>query len=184
MGSSLSLSTSTSTSPQRKKYVDIVDDGKESSTSSFKVLIHEQLAIKAVDSLEGSKILANQISKSLVVDLLRSKESTTQFSLLLNHIFLQENVLMPTRELIYWSALSPQQFVSTLSVSKCGLQHYCVQPETTRDLSNLLSGLVGYSNFVKNIYLPFTCWILRDKAIVIDPLAGLINWSLPLAQVS
>jgi len=60
-----------------------------------------------VESLRDSQQLANQIAKSIVINILEQKDNNKQLGLILKYIFSYETVLHPTRDLILWSILLP-----------------------------------------------------------------------------
>lgn len=168
------------------KYAKVVIDDRPSLPAdmpSFKVMIHEQLAASASNSIEGSTILAKEISKSLVVDLFRSNENPRKFGILLGDIFKFDNIRSPTRELIYWSiqtdstignlnALSSSAMVRGLAVS-----------------SSRIYSATWMVNFIKDAYffhdlsLPYFSWLLKDHEYCINPLISLASYFIPLQKV-
>lgn len=169
------------------KYAKIlVEDGPSlpSDIPSFKVLVHEQLAASASDSIEGSKIIAQEISKSLVVDLLRSKENPQKFGMILGDVLKFDSILQPTRALIYWSLNTETSLKNMEILSAMGLSQALVHPQTKTSTSILLSNFLVDKYFINQISAPYFQWLLMDRDYCIKPLAGLILWSLPPQKVS
>jgi hypothetical protein len=93
-----------STSHKRRVYAEIVSEGDDSEISApLKVFVYETLTSSAVDSIRDSQQLANELAKSLVIEVLDKKENIGKLGELLEYTFASDTVLSPTRELIYWS---------------------------------------------------------------------------------
>lgn len=170
-----------STTHPASKYAKIVmDDGPSlpSDIPSFKVLIHEQLAQSASNSIEGSTLLAQEISKSLVVDLLRSKENTKKFGVLLGDIFKFDSILEPTRSLIYWSIQTDASMSALGNMSAAGLGQFLLQPTTIKLTNSMFSNYLRDDYFISHISKPYFTWLLTDRDYCIHPLVALAEYHM------
>ncbi len=175
----------TSPTPSSKYAKIIIDDNPTlpSDIPSFKVLMHEQLAATATDSIEGSTILAKEISKSLVVDLLKSKENTKKFGILLGDILKFDSILEPTRALIYWSINTQTSMLNLERMSSNGLAQYLAYQPTLAASSNWMKNFIKDKYFIDQLSLPYFTWLLPNQDYCIQPVVNLIVYFLPRQKV-
>lgn len=172
-------------SVDKKPYADIVIDGSDlpSELPSIKVLIHDQLAATAIDSLEGSKILAHEISKSLVTDLLQRPQNTKQFGVLLKEIFEFEYMQRPTRDLIYWSIQTNSSFHYTYELAKYNLKEVMMLPHSAKQVASLTGCAISHKQTIRNIHIPYIQWILGHPTFTRQPCNQFVKEYLLEAQV-
>ena len=84
------------------------DDGAQ--TPGLRNLVHDTITSQAVDELKRSQQMANDLAKSLILEVLKRKENRGKLGELLQYTFAADTVLTPTRELIYWSLELEQTF--------------------------------------------------------------------------
>ena len=84
------------------------DDGAHSP--GLRNLVHDTITSQAVDELKRSQQMANDLAKSLILEVLGRKENRGKLGELLQYTFAADTVLTPTRELIYWSLELEQTF--------------------------------------------------------------------------
>jgi hypothetical protein len=76
-----------------KVEVEIVGSGDMGFAPPLHILINETLTSSAVDSIRDSRQLANELAKSLLIEVLER----------LLYLFVSDTVLSPTRHTIYWT---------------------------------------------------------------------------------
>jgi hypothetical protein len=86
-----------------KVEVEIVGSGDMGFAPPLHILINETLTSSAVDSIRDSRQLANELAKSLLIEVLERKENRGKFGELLLYLFVSDTVLSPTRHTIYWT---------------------------------------------------------------------------------
>jgi hypothetical protein len=110
-----SLETIKSNKPIKKRvYAEIVSGNDNEFTAPLRVFVHETLTSSAVDSIIDSQLLANELAKSLIIEVLQNKSNQGNLGQLLRYTFASPTVLCPTRDLVYWSLRSDQCFRNIL----------------------------------------------------------------------
>ena len=84
--------------------------GDGAQTPGLRNLVHDTITSQAVDELKRSHQMANDLAKSLILEVLGRKENRGKLGELLQYTFAADTVLTPTRELIYWSLELEQTF--------------------------------------------------------------------------
>lgn len=168
------------------KYAKVVIDDRPSLPAdmpSFKVMIHEQLAASASNSIEGSTILAKEISKSLVVDLFRSNENPRKFGILLGDIFKFDNIRSPTRELIYWSIQTDSTIGNLNALSSSAMVRGLAASSSRIYSATWMVNFIKDAYFFHDLSLPYFSWLLKDHEYCINPLISLASYFIPLQKV-
>jgi hypothetical protein len=161
-------------SKPEKFYAELVNDGRPTNVPNIKVFIGDQVAMTALGSLKSSEVLAHEISKSLVVDLLKDPANIAKFGILLRHTFQFEYLLQPTRGLIYWSLKSQVSYSNIYFLTKSNLiSNYTLNHLQKQAVPNL-SKLVKDRNIIKGQYNQLITQVTEQEETSIKP----ISWSL------
>jgi hypothetical protein len=110
----------------KPRYAEIVieTDNANKEIKNLLVLVNDSLSVNtqlssaAVDSMKDSQEIANDLARSLVMEVLHGKNNTRKLGELLQYTFAYETVLAPTRDLIYWSLATPEVVNNTLWLCK------------------------------------------------------------------
>ena len=188
---------------RHRLYAEIVNDDND-APSPLRVLVHETLSSSAVDSIRDSQQLANELAKCLIIEVLDRKENRGKLGLLLQHLFVSDAVLSPTRELVYWSLTLDETVKNTifytnlhrnywLGLSKIG-QHVRTRrgverqqgaKELTQEaILALAIQWLSDPQTRKVVINPLLDWTLKSQESVIAPLATITAESIPWAKVS
>lgn len=181
-GSSKKSSSHVSTS----FYAELISDkALPSELPSIKVFFNDQITSTAVDSLHDSEAVAQQLSKSLLLELLQDKKAISQFGIFLNHIFQFESLLLPTRSLIYWSLhLDPTVRATDSLVKSQASYHLAFNAELFRSTSGAVANWLLSEKTSEEVLSPLIRNTLKQDATVVGPAAKLSASSMPLAKVS
>lgn len=160
-------------------YAEIVSDqGLPADLPPIKVLINDQLASTAVDQLRDSQVAAHDLAKTLVVDMLTDQQSPAKLGIMLKHIFSYESLLLPTRELIYWSLQLPSTYEPIRSQSTAAVgcldKHSAAQRLATVSESWLLHPATR-----TQVLAPLLTWTCAQQDLAVQPLTALAKDSIP-----
>jgi len=149
-------------------------------------LVNEQINAAAVDSIRDSQDIANEMAKKLILDALSDEKNTAELGKLLQYIFAANSVLVPTRELIYWSIMLPNAMESSLFQAR-SQRNYWLENKEGRALSRdqlvfIIDWWLRETTSKDLVVKPLLDWTLQQKLITIDPLCNLVVESLPYAK--
>lgn len=149
----------------------------------LKIIINQHVANAAIDSIRDSQQLADELSKGLIIDLLVHPQTPNQFGTLLKYTFAYEDILLPTRDLLFWSLKLPhiQQhlFMQTRTNLNWWLANYgktALYPLATQWILN--------PETRTSLIVPLLQYTCRDPENVMTPLAVLIAEAIPYAKVT
>ena len=165
--SSTSSTTTTITNEQSTpKYNQIKDF--DSIKSNIQELIHDQITSSAVDqikdTIKDSHIILQQEAKALVLDMLTQPQHPNLFGQILQSIFINENVLSPTREYLYWTLSLPHTINNTNAIAKYQLLYWL----------NDQGGKV----YTDKLFIDFLEWWIIHPLTSPELVVPLISWSL------
>jgi hypothetical protein len=174
-------------SEEKKKvnfYAELISDkGLPSDIPPIRVLINEQIASSAIDSIKDSQRIAHELSKSILLDYLDDEVSINQFGEFLKTIFGYESLQFSTRDLIYWSLSFPEVHKSIYSMTQYQTNEYFKsfgKPLVFSLFTSWLTSPVTYKHF----FIPQFTELLRNDENLVKPFAGLIASSIPNATAS
>lgn len=152
--------------------------------SQIKDILNEQISSTAVDSLRDSQLVANEMAKTIIYDVLREKETKGKFGELLQFLFAYESVLHPTRWLVYWSLNLDTTLDSVVYQTKWQINYWAKQDPTAFLSSSLLDSSIYWLKSIearKHHIDPLLLWTLKQKEIA-DPVAGIVVDALPYVK--
>lgn len=171
--SSTTSSTSSATANEQstQKYNQIKDF--DSIKSNIQELIHDQITSSAVDqikdTIKDSHIILQQEAKALVLDMLTQPQHPNLFGQILQSIFINENVLSPTREYLYWTLSLPHTINNTNAIAKYQLLYWLNDQEgkvyTDKLLIDFLEWWVCHPLTSPELVVPLISWSLSQKVI-------------------
>eukprot|EP01031_Cornospumella_fuschlensis_P028915 gene28915-34894_t len=153
----------------------ITDKALPADVPPIQVLINEQLAATAVDTIRDSQALAHELSKKLVVDYLTNKCSSEHFGIMMKVATSYESILKPTRDLIYWSL----QFDSIASNAKSIIKKDYIPVEA---VSVLAQDWLKRPVTKKDVIVPLLTWTFQQPDVCVEPLRDVIMDWLPTSK--
>lgn len=152
------------------------EDGEISNHSAITDLVkksfsntQEQIADSARESMQVNQDSAKQYARDLVVEMLGRRTLEKEFGFVLQTIFKTENVLVPTRGLIFWSLQFPSTVDALVQVTKGLRDHYCTHPKgllwSKESLAIISSWWIQVNYFRSGHFLPFGFPILPPYSI-------------------
>lgn len=167
------------------------EDGK---LKPIRVILTDQIAASAVDSMKDSKDLANQLAKDLVVEILQTPKNHTVFSEMLQKIVGEEGFNEYTRSLVYWALHSKESVDYSIILMKAQVEYYLnIHRSSLRDpkeftmldlASSVISWWLNSHETKKTTIIPLLEWTLKQSDIVIDPLSEVVSDMGPYLKVS
>jgi hypothetical protein len=168
-----------------KIFAEIISDrGLPMDIPPIKVLINKRVADSFADSIKDSHLLAHELSKSLLLEFF-AKENTSsrhQFGTFLHDIFQNESILLPTRQLIYWSLTTPSVETSVYEFTKIQTC-YWIKNYSPAIISDALTSWITYPITSKTIFVPSLVDLLRSEPYIINPSIDLATHYLPYSKV-
>jgi hypothetical protein len=165
-----------------KLYAEVIRVKGENYLKPIKVILNEQIASTAVDSIRESHDLVKALAKDLILDVLNDPNNPKKLGVFINHTLSFESVLYPTRDLIYWTLKLDSSHKNFLFQSKWQV-NYWMKNNGCYSIVNLSECWLNSSDSKDTTIIPFLQSVLTDKNTVADPLAKIISTALPLAQV-
>eukprot|EP01031_Cornospumella_fuschlensis_P032744 gene32744-39584_t len=155
----------------------ITDKALPADVPPIKVLINEQLAATAVDTIRDSQALAHELSKKLVVDYLTNKNSSEHVGIVLKVATSYESILKPTRDLIYWSLQFPCSIDPIATNAKSIINYIPVET-----VSILAQDWLKHPVTKKDIIVPLLTWTFQQPDVSVEPLRDvMVDW-LPTSK--
>ena len=172
-----------------KLYAEIVSDlanGKD--ILPIQVLVKETIKSSAVESLRDSQLLANQLAKDLVIDIFKHPESTRKLGEILKYMFNYENVLAPTRSLVYWSLKLPPTVASTVTLVNSQRDYFFIgegEAFTSRNVSLLVrQWLQNRENMHSTVFPLVNSILTQQNAASLQPIVHDAAIAIRGAEVS
>lgn len=160
----------------------ISDSGLPLELPPIKVIIHSAIAESAAVSIKDSHTLANELSKSLLLDLLNNPDSAGKFGCLLDQVFQYEALLDPTRQLIYWAVTAqPDVHYAMYSLTRYQLIEY-MHYYLPALVSDQIKAWLLWPDTSATFFVPLLCDLARSRDVIIDPLADIVKESIPLVK--
>ncbi len=148
-------------------------------------IINDQLTSSAVDSIRESQLAANQLAKSLLIELLHDEHSPKKFGELLKYTFAYESVLKPTRDLIHWSLRTDSTMTSVEQQARTGLYSYMSRTGSAKSqLVGLSTHWLGQRDTRLFTLNPLLTWTMKQPELAVDPLAEVVKVALPHTRSS
>jgi hypothetical protein len=166
-------------------YAEIIPSPGQSLPASvppIKVMINEHVANTAIDSIQDSQQAANKLSKDLILDLLSNPDIPNQFGTFLNHTFAYEQILQPTRELLYWSLRFPHLQDHLYKQSRSGLNWWLANYGHDT-FYPIVSEWLIHPMTRKTVIVPILQTSLKDPVNVMQPTAVLFSQVIPWVKV-
>lgn len=139
-----------------------------------RVIINEQLASSAADSIKESQETANEMAKLFLLELFSDKENSAKLGVFLGDLFTHETVLHPTRELLFWSIATDHSMRNTEAYCQY-LRDYWLRdegsPATTKNIVDLGEWWLLHPLSRIDIVTPLITWTLEQPEMTIEPLA-------------
>lgn len=167
-------------------YAEIIPSPGQSLPSAvppIKVIINQHVANTAIDSIQDSQQAANQLAKELVINLLTSPTIPNQFGTFLNNTFAYEQILHPTRDLLYWSLRFPHVHEHLYTQSRTGLNWWLANYGQGTFYPIAAEWLI-HPTTRKTVIVPIIQTSLNDPVNVMQPIAVLLSEVIPYAKVN
>ena len=177
--------------------IEVAGSNDDDAKTQLRVLVQETFTSSAVDSIRDSQLLANELAKRLLIEVLQRKENRGKFGELLQYMFISNTVLSPTRELIYWS-LTLDNTVDDIAQNVKLHRDFWLrsaerQATTKRSLERRLTDAALLGVIIRwlddpvsrtQVVIPLLDWTLQEHESVIAPLTELAADSIPWTKVS
>lgn len=176
---------------------EVAGSNDDDTKTQLRVLVQETFTSSAVDSIRDSQLLANELAKRLLIEVLQRRENRGKFGELLQYLFISDTVLSPTRDLIYWS-LAIDNTVHNIAQNVKMHRNFWLrstekQPGATRSLERRLTDAVLLTLIIRwlddpvsknQVVIPLLDWALKEHEGVIAPLTEIAAGSIPWTKVS
>eukprot|EP01041_Mallomonas_annulata_P009590 gene9590-19933_t len=129
------------------------------------VLVKERITTSAVESLRDSQQLANDMAKTLVIDIFQDKANVKKLGHILQYLFSFEKVLEPTRHLVHWSLQLPVTVDNTTWLVKAQRQYYFTgggSTYTNHHLLVLIQDWLLHPQSRSEVIRPLVLSVIRD----------------------
>ncbi len=147
----------------------------------LKLVINDQIAISASDSLKDSQRIVDSLAKSMTLELF-GDENRENFGTMLRHILNLNYTQEPIREMVLWSLKNANLQRSFSHLCKTNalykLQSVGDSPQVFHQIETILSDQ-GASLLRLNII-----WLLKHESMTVIPLANLAVEILPSHKVT
>ena len=159
----------------------------------MKILLNKHITSTAVDSIrdsiKDSKDYLNMLARELLLGILHDNKNQHIFGDFLKYTFSYESVLLPTRELVYWSLYQTDTFQTIQSYINYQVLQI-ISPTASLSHNIIKKSIVNSAIYNINDKAFKTCtlnplivWTLQQRDIVIDPLSKIIIDALPYVKV-
>lgn len=178
-----------SSKPDMDLFAEIVSsgDGPTAGLPPLKILLNEQISSSAVETLRDSKLVAQQLAKTIVMDALADAHNQGKFGEFLQYAFAYESILYPTRWLVHWSIHTDNSVANSRVFLKEQLLHWLQDTDRTygpqKQLVDLCDWWLREERSRVEAVDPLLVWTLRQKDSVKDPLAATVCAALAYARV-
>lgn len=155
----------------------------------MKILLNNYITSSTVDSIrdsmKDSKEYLNMLSRELLLGILHDNKNQHIFGDFLKYSFSYESILLPTRELIYYS-LNVNNTYHIISSYLNNEILRIIKNENNYIKKTIVNSSIYHihDNFFKSYtFYPLIIWTIEQQEIVIDPLTKIIRSALPYTKV-
>ena len=155
----------------------------------MKILLNNYITSSTVDSIrdsmKDSKEYLNMLSRELLLGILHDNKNQHIFGDFLKYSFSYESILLPTRELIYYS-LNVNNTYHIISSYLNNEILRIIKNENNYINKTIVNSSIYHihDNFFKSYtFYPLIIWTIEQQEIVIDPLTKIIRSALPYTKV-
>ena len=124
---------------------------------------NQHVVNSAVKQIEDSQPYVNQVAHDAVVEILQHQLSPERFKELLENLVSNDAILVPTRELVYWSLLLPVTRDNAFILSKRGVDYFlndpASQPTVHRQVIGLMDWWFRHPLTTKDVLIPQIEWL-------------------------
>jgi hypothetical protein len=156
----------------------------------IEVLMKEKITTKVADSISESQQVANELAKSLVIEVLHNPKNLHQLGIILHNCFNYPQVQLSIRDLVFYHLHTEYTIKNTIYLLHGQIKYFLSDAGKNYTLSQLLTLLQWYStqDYFFEMVIPLFIWSISSKDAsvdhTVDYLAKAASDSLSYNQVS
>ena len=165
------------------------DNNNQKNIPPMKILLNNYITSSTVDSIrdsmKDSKEYLNMLSRELLLGILHDNKNQHIFGDFLKYSFSYESILLPTRELIYYSLNDTNTYHMISSYLNNEILRI-INNENNYIKKSLVNSSIYHIHdkfFKSYTFYPLIIWTIEQQEIVIDPLTKIIRSALPYTKV-